>query len=184
MPGSLAVLSNREVVGAPPSTHDVDVRFASGRVIALEVTRHAVPDALQLGALAGRLDWRFSSMSSTWHVSIRHRDLHRLRRELPSLLESLESSGLASVIIGERDAPTIVQDRLRELGVRLVVRLFESSPGEIVLGEASAVGSTSPDLLAPVAERHATWRTTGASFDERKQTSGICSSGSTMITSS
>ena len=50
------------------ATHDFDVLSADGRVIAVEVTRHAAEEQVQRDAEIARRSWRFSNLRHRWHV--------------------------------------------------------------------------------------------------------------------
>ncbi|MGH9274669.1 MAG: hypothetical protein ACRDZU_08490 [Acidimicrobiales bacterium] len=151
----------RDPGGGRRAVHDFDVVLADGHVVAVEVTRHTVAAEVENSAVAERKTWRFPALRFDWVVKMTARfKVSETYRRLPSLLAEVEDAGLDRFDL-KHDTPTgSAEEALRSikaLGARLLYRLSEAdaSGGQVILGTAPVVGSTGPDVVAEVAERHA-----------------------------
>lgn len=146
----------RDGHGAPPSTRDFDIELPNGDLIALEVTQEARPAILAQRAYEAKQDRTFTELKHDWVVNVREPcDLDRLRREILGVVVPIEAEG-REVWIDGRDA--LAPDHaalLRSLGVRMLYRQGQAEPGSIVLGSAAVAGSTGPNLITKVVEKHA-----------------------------
>lgn len=120
--------TRRDVAGAPAGTHDYDI-VLDDRVIALEVTQHAVGPILAQRALEEKLDWSFDELRFCWLVNVREPcDLHRLRSEIVDVLRTFEADGRDRWLANQSAEDAALDGRLQRLGVKLIYRLIETTP--------------------------------------------------------
>lgn len=126
--------TRRDVAGAPAGTHDYD------RVIALEVTQHAVGPILAQRALEEKLDWSFDELTFCWSVNVREPcDLHRLRSEIVDVLQTFEADGRDRWLANQSAEDAALDRRLQRQGVKLIYRLTDTTPGEVLVGSIGAL---------------------------------------------
>ncbi len=150
--------TRRDVAGgAPTGTHDYDiVVVVDEEVVALEVTQHAVGPILAQRALEAKLDWTYDQLTSCWIVDVRGPcDLHRLRAEIIEVLQTFEADGRDRRLPNQSADDAPLDGRLRRLGVKLIYRLSDATPGEVLVGSASVGGSTSPEVIVDFVNDHA-----------------------------
>lgn len=147
---------------APPSTYDIKVTLPTNgtapRTIALEATQDTTQDVRHQRAVAAKLDWTSAQLDAFWHVSVLEAtDVRALHAEVFGLISELNDAGKTTLLVGRPSRSTgSLNDRLWELGVRLLYRVRDEDPGYVNLSPASEAGSTGPSALIEIAADHAT----------------------------
>lgn len=147
----------RDQGGGALATHDFDVQMEDGKVLAVEVTRFNLERELQQQAEIRRINPRFPGLRFNWQLGVIGTvDIKRLRREAPSIVVDLEARGIRSLHLDSRSAVggDTVLAHLRSMGVRLLYTLdrADSRGGNLDIGSAPSVGSSTPDVATDVAE--------------------------------
>lgn len=153
----------RDPGGGPKSLHDFDLVTEQGTRIAVEVTRLTDPARAAANAAIEDGDWKIAGLRSDWVVDIRGTPrVKRLKAALPAPMGVVDRSPLDRYIF---EKPEVAGEPLTEevsdalrllrgLGVRLLYRLGEPAqgPGELMISEATVVGSTGTVLLVTAAQ--------------------------------
>ena len=151
----------RDPGGGAAQLHDFEVVLPDGRIVAVEVTRHTVPEDNAARAAVKRKQWQFGVLRYDWVVDmIQHYDVREVHRRFPGLLAVVEAAEVETFNLKHRTASGPAEEallQLRTMGAQLLYRLKEASDGggRIILGAASVAGSTAADVLVEVAERYA-----------------------------
>ena len=142
--------------GGSGQLHDFTLTMASGRTVAVEVTRFADSRALQQRAeVAKRAHLRFPELRYNWQVKVAGTyDVDYWLAAVAPVLVRLEENGIESLLVHRHpeDDEYAAEADLRSRGVRLVYRLGDAGPegAQILFAEASVGGATSPNVVVDV----------------------------------
>lgn len=143
-------------VNAPDSTYDIKCTLPNGRTVALEVTQDTTEAIRRQRAIQTRLDWSSDNLDAQWEIAIAEAcDVRALHDVIFDLIAEFDATGQRSLVVGRRTPTGPFVDRLRALGVRLIHRVGDATPGFVNLSPASQGGSTGPSVLAEVVQDHA-----------------------------
>lgn len=149
-------MSRRDVTGARPNTHDLDLHLPDGSVIALEVTRETRAGHIAMRHAVAERSWQFDSIERAWQVWTHVTRVKRLHMGLPALLRRLEEAEIRDAASRDHNLDPDVVRELQSLGVARAAVLDGHYPGAVFLNHAAEVGSAgAPDIVVPVIERHA-----------------------------
>lgn len=167
--------------GGSVQLHDFDLALPSGKVIAVEVTRHTHEATLATQSATDKQRWEYPFLGYHWHLSMTQTfNVKAAAKHLPGLMRAVESSGLEAVILraevvdgspeeylgrDKKEMRSVIRERgiatqaqeLFDLGVRAVLRLGPATDGNgaLYLGQAPVGGATASHLLTEVATVHA-----------------------------
>jgi hypothetical protein len=158
----------RDVLGAPPGTHDYHINCTDGRRLALEVTTAANPVEISMWNQITRRPWECPTLGCSWTISVAQAgktsapNVKQLRAGVERLVAILERAGRDSFegVNPDHTLAPDVQGAIAELG-RLGARR-----GKAIAGLTSddgapliLVGSTGPEAVneavTPEAEANA-----------------------------
>lgn len=141
---------------APNGTYDLRVTVARGSTIAVEVTQDTTETIRRQHGSEQKHDWESDLLSGWWEVSLREpANIGVLHTRIFDLIAQLESDGVKSLSLGRKTPSDPIVDALRSLGVTLLYRLHEDSPGYVNLSPAPDAGSTAPSVLNEIVSDHA-----------------------------
>lgn len=87
-------VTQRDVPGAPPQTHDLDVKLSDGSLIAVEVTSLTHPEAQAFWRAVASDCWSAPTLSKSWVLDVDPKArIKTLRGEVVNLLREKEQAG-------------------------------------------------------------------------------------------
>jgi hypothetical protein len=146
-------VKRRDVPGAVPNTHDLDLHLPNGDIVAVEVTQVTNEEERALWSPKHKRTWLATRLCESWALDIdpakyRHKD----RSDLEGILKELERLGVKAFGL-RRPVPARANaliDQLESLGVKSGHAFSHARP--FITISTSNVGMTHPEIISSIVE--------------------------------